>query len=170
MRDDAVRHILWAVAMVGFLLAAASWGDPRHLRCVLYAGLALMGGSSLLILRSVIAAKAAPAGPRVEVINITEAPSVALQAAENAERIGVAEARLDCHAIHLHDLYRAMMDAAHDGQDGTQPMPKLRLADPAPREGSGGLCPVGAGLAVIAGGTAGDRLEEVLGDPVPVLL
>jgi hypothetical protein len=151
VRDDTLRLILWAGVLAGMLLTAAALGDLRHLWCMFNAGIVLTVGSCLLILRWELQRCRAPA---MQVVDITEAPSVALQAAENARRIDALEARADCHAIHIHGLYRMALDAINsDDRDSTQPIPKLSLAYPGRREGSAGLCAV-AGLALVMRGRA----------------
>jgi hypothetical protein len=132
-------------------MSAVAMGDVGRLRCLLYAGLVLAGGSSLMILRQVITRKTAPAGPRVEVISITEAPSIALQAADNARRIGELGLRADLHDDQIRALSSLMhlfgASRGHGGSDSdeTAPMPCLSVVrEDKPGEGSqAGLCAVG---------------------------
>jgi hypothetical protein len=116
--------------MAGFVTAASAAGDPRHLKCALYGGLTLAAVSLVMILRSVFLGRTAPA---VAVVDILEAPSVALRAKENEARIGELSMRQDIADDNARVLARLLhlMDASrgHTGPDcdATAPQPCLSL-------------------------------------------
>lgn len=146
---DWVRVLLLAGVVAGTLMVAGAAGDVRHLRSLLYTGLVLTAMSCLLILRRELRRWRAP------VVDIAGAPGALLLASDNARRLDAAEARLDCHAIHIHHQYRVQQDVvAGDEHDSTSPMPRLALAYLAPERGGtqAGLSAVGAGRALVAGG------------------
>lgn len=170
MRDDVLRWIFWAGVIAGAVTAAAAMGDEAHLMCLLYAGLALTGCSLLMLLRQVLARKAAPPGPRMAVVQVTDissAPSVALQAAENADRIGELAgetARVRAQAKQtdrrVNWLFEQMRDASDAAgvhlpdHDDTSPLP-LQCIKGGRKDGSqAGLCAVGLPLVPLVLGGA----------------
>jgi hypothetical protein len=124
-------------------MAAVAMGDQKHLRCLLYAGLVLTAASCLGILRHELRARRAPGRPVVQVVDISSAPSVALLAAENTERIDVLKARADITETQLTGILGAM--ARRNQAEGfpvpdkedTQPIPRLKLVG---RSGEASLC------------------------------
>lgn len=160
VRDDVVRSILWAGAMVGFVSAAASAGDYRHLRCVTFGGAALAVLSCAGILRSVFLGRTCPAVAVLdagEVTGILEAPT-ARRAADNAGRITELAMRQDIADDRLRVLARLVhaMGTAR-GQDGddydaTGPMRCLSVVREDQHKGGAqaGLCAIGRAAAVLA--------------------
>lgn len=135
---DYTGVVLWWGLGLGAVLIATACGDARHLRCLLYAGvITACGSAGALVIRWGFQGQV-PGG----VSSINEAPSVAMQAEDNTQRIDALELQGDMLETKLIAAYRAIGNANRaiglpvPDMDVTQPGPVLTIV---PR-GEASLC------------------------------
>lgn len=135
---DHTGVVLWWGLAAGALLIAIAYGDVRHLRCLLYAGVIMACGSAGALVIRWGFTRQVPGS----VTPITDAPTALELASDNERRIEELELRSDVTDTKFIAVFRAIgaanraMGLPVPDLESTQPLPRLRVV----RRGEASLC------------------------------
>ena len=132
MGRDYTGVVLWWGLAAGVVLTAAAYGDLRHLRCLLYAGVITACGSAFALVIRWGFTRQLPGS----VTPITDAPGALEIAASNERRVEELELRADVTDTKIVAVWGAVGRRNQaDGhpspdKDDTEPIPRLTLVRP----------------------------------------
>ena len=129
MGRDVLGIVHWLAFGAGLLMTAAAYGDPVHLRSLLFAGVITSCGTAIALLSRWVSRGQVPGS----VVPITDAPSVLHLAEANAGEIRQLKARVNGLLLLMHDLIADDEDSGQPAEARRMPRSAVILQFPADR-------------------------------------